>query len=127
MPFADGADLTGLAQRYEKVLQDNWPLVRTMLGEIQHHHRDQERQGFESIFYPVKKALLARLTAARKAGLLQPGTRPEVVADLLGGMIFTGVLRRTRPHYNLAYSASAYLRAAVDLVLRGATKETSLS
>jgi AcrR family transcriptional regulator len=121
------ADLTELARRYEKVLQDNWPLVRTMLGEIQHHHRDQERQVFESIFHPLKKALLARLIAARKAGLLQPGARPEVVADLLGGMIFTGVLRRTRPHYNLAYSAGAYLGAAIDLVLRGATKETALS
>jgi AcrR family transcriptional regulator len=120
------SDLAELARRYEKVLQDNWPLVRTMLGEIQHHHRDQERQVFESIFRPLKKALLARLMAARKAGLLQPGTRPDVVADLLGGMIFTGVLRRTRPHYNLAYSAGAYLGAAVDLVLRGATRETSL-
>ncbi len=117
------ADLTELGRRYEKVLHDNLPLVRTMLGEIQHHHRDQERQVFQSIFRPLKEALLARFVAARKAGQLQPGLRPDVVADLFGGMIFTGVLRRASAHVQLAYPASAYLDAAVNLALCGATRE----
>jgi len=120
------ADLTELGRLYEKLLQDNLPLVRTMLGEIQHHHRDQEKQVFHSIFHPLKEALLARLVAARKARQLRPGLRPDLLADLLGGMIFTGVLRRASAHSKPVYSSGAYLTAAIDLVLHGATtKENS--
>jgi AcrR family transcriptional regulator len=121
------SDLAELARRYEKILQDNLPLVRTLLGEIQHHHRDHERQVFQSVFRPLKEALLARLIAARKSGHLRPGIRADLIADLLGGMIFTGVLRRDSPHLKLAYSATAYLDLAVDLVLRGATQEAAPS
>ena len=38
-------DLLAIAAHYEKLLVENLPLVRTMLGEIHHRHRDHEQIG----------------------------------------------------------------------------------
>jgi AcrR family transcriptional regulator len=119
------ADLILLARSYEKLLTENLPLVRAMLGEIHHHGRDCERQVFRGIFGPLKEALLARLRLGLDAGQLPADPDPEILEDLLGGMIFTGVLRRSLSHLKLSYSATAHLEAAVDLVLRGSVRETS--
>jgi AcrR family transcriptional regulator len=121
-PTADlRADLAGLARYYEELLTTNLPLVRTMLGELQHHHGDHEKQVFRAVFAPLKTALVARIKAARHAGELRPEFRADVLADLFAGMIFTGVIRRSSPDIKIEYSAAAYRQAAVDLVLRGAT------
>jgi AcrR family transcriptional regulator len=117
------ADLSSLARRYESLLAENLPLVRAMLGEIQHHGREHEKHVFKGVFRPVKEALAKRLEAARAAGELRPGFSGELLADLLGGMLFTGVLRRSMRDAKLEYSASAHLEAAVELVLRGAAAE----
>jgi hypothetical protein len=76
---------------------------------------------FRAVFAPVKSALVARLKTAHQAGEVRPEFRADVLADLFGGMIFTGAIRRSSPDVKLDYSASAYRQAAVDLVLRGAT------
>jgi len=115
------ADILILARRYEKLFTENLPLVRTMLGEIQHHHRDQEKMVFRGIFLPLKTALVSRLETAQSAGQLRPPFTPTLLADLLGAMLFTGVLRRSSPELKLDYSPAAYLATAVELVLRGAT------
>jgi AcrR family transcriptional regulator len=117
------ADLLEAARRYTRLLAHNLPLVRTMLGEIHHRHRDQETQVFRGIFAPVKAAIRARLELAQRAGELRGDVRADILADLFGGMIFTGVIRRDAPDIKLDYSASAYLEAAVDLLLRGAAAE----
>ncbi len=114
------ADLLARGRRYESLLESNLALVRTMLGEIQHRHRDQEKHVFIGIFGPVKAAILARIKAAQAAGELRSDLRADVLADLFGSMIFTGVLRRAAPDIKLEYPASTYLEAAVDLVIRGA-------
>lgn len=114
------ADLLALGRHYETLLTDNLPLVRTMIGEIHHHHRDHERQVFHAIFRPVKSALVARLETAQAAGQLSSDLAPGLLADLLGGMIFTGVLRRESKDVRLEYSAATHLAAAIDLMLRGA-------
>jgi AcrR family transcriptional regulator len=112
-------DLTKHAVRYDELLKENLPLIRTMIGEI-HHHADHELQVFKAIFRPLRESLLARLQAASADGHLIAGVDPEILADLFLGMIFTGVLRRNVPHLKLEYTAETYLEAAVDLVVRGA-------
>lgn len=118
------SDLLGHARRYEKLLKQNLPLVRTMVGEIQHRHRDHEKQVFRGIFRPVKAALLARLEAAQNAGALRSDISGPLLADLFGSMIFMGVLRRAVPDLKLEYSENTHLEAAVDLVMRGAGTES---
>lgn len=114
------ADLLEHGRRFTQLLEQNLPLVRTMLGEIHHRHRDQETQVFRGIFHPIKAAILARIAIAQKNGELRNDIGAAVLSDLFGGMIFTGVIRRDAPEIKLDYSAEAYLEAAVDLVLRGA-------
>jgi AcrR family transcriptional regulator len=113
------ADLTAHAHRYDRLLQENLPLIRAMIGEI-HHHSDHERQVFKAIFRPLREELIARLQTVRDQGRLRAGSSPALLADLFNGMIFTGVLRRASPHVKLEYAPAAYLAGAVDLLVEGA-------
>jgi AcrR family transcriptional regulator len=113
------ADLRAHARGYEQRLQENLPLIRAMLGEI-HRHGEQERQVYQAIFAPLRAALTARLEAARSSGELHRDADTAILSDLFSGMIFTGVLRRSSAFFRRDYAASAYLEAAVDLVVRGA-------
>lgn len=114
------ADLLALGQCYETLLTANWPLVRTMLGEL-HHHLDasHERQVFTAIFLPLKEALLRRVETAQAAGEVRRDQRADILADLFFGSIFTGVLRRSKLHHKIEYSAASYLEAAVALFVDG--------
>lgn len=113
------SDLLAHARRYQRLLEENLPLIRAMIGEI-HHHGDHERQVFKAILRPLREALIARLQTARDQGALRPTARPALLADLFNAMIFTGVLRRASPHVKLEYSAGDYLAGTVDLLLAGA-------
>ncbi len=114
------ADLLAHAERYWRVLSINLPLVRTMIGEIQHRHRDQASCVFHGVFRGVKADLLTRIGAAQEAGLLRNSLSAEMLADLLAATLFTGVLRRDAPGVSISYTAESYREAAVDLLLRGA-------
>jgi AcrR family transcriptional regulator len=116
-------DLLAHARRYDQLLRDNLPLIRTMIGEIQ-HHGDHERMVFKAIFRPLREALMTRLEEAIHAGQLRADMRADITSDLFSSMIFTGVLRRTNTHIKIDYTASHYIEAAVDLIVRGAGKES---
>ena len=113
------ADLCAHARQYERLLQENLPLIRAMIGEI-HHHGSHEQKVFKAILRPLRKALITRLEAAQTAHTLRAKVDPVILSDLFGGMIFTGVLRRASADMEREYGATDYLRAAVDLVVRGA-------
>jgi AcrR family transcriptional regulator len=117
------ADVLALARHYEALFTENLPLIRAMLGEIHHHGREHEKHVVSGVFRPVKAALIARLDAARASGELRSEFSGELLSDLFSGMIFTEVLRRATKGVKSGYSASAYLEAATDLVLRGAAPE----
>jgi len=122
-PTADlRADLLEHGRRYEQLLKENLPLIRTMLGEVQ-HHGDLERQVFKAIFRPLREALVARLETAQAEGPLAAGADAEMLADLFAGMIFTGVLRRASTFHKLEYSAASYLATAVNLIVRGSGRK----
>jgi len=112
------ADLQAFAQRYDALLVANLSLVRTMIGEI-HRHADCEHQALKGIFSPLRAALVRRLALARRRGEIRATVNPEVAADLLAGMVFSAVLRRSLRHLRRPYGAAEYLRAAVDVFLRG--------
>lgn len=123
VPVASGdlrSDLLEHARRYNDLLTENLPLVRTMIGEIHHRHRDQESHVFRGIFWPIKAAIRTRIELAQQAGEIDSSIRADILADLFGSMIFTGVLRREAPDLKVDYPADTYIGAAVDLVVRGA-------
>ncbi|PTY05766.1 TetR/AcrR family transcriptional regulator [Opitutaceae bacterium EW11] len=114
-------DLVALAETYDRLIDKNLPLVRTMIGEIQ-RHQEHEGQVFRGLFVPIKEAVLARMQSAHDAGELRPEMDPHIIADLFGSMVFMGVLRRNTPHLQRPYSSDDYLRHIVDLILAGATQ-----
>jgi AcrR family transcriptional regulator len=112
------ADLVSFARRYEELLEANLPLVRTMIGEI-HRHAVCQHQALKGIFWPMRSALVERLRAARRSGEARPGLNPAVAADLLSGMIFSGVMRSAKPVRKRDYRASEYRDACVSVLLDG--------
>ena len=92
-------------------------LVRTVIGEI-HRHAEHEKQVLKGIFAPLKADLIAVIHEARERGIVRAEVDPLVAADLLGGMIFMEVLRRTSP-FCPEYPPEVYRDGALDLFLRG--------
>lgn len=112
------ADLVSFARRYEELLEANLPLVRTMIGEI-HRHAVCQHQALKGIFWPMRAALVERLRAACASGEARRSLNPAVAADLLAGMIFSGVLRSAKPAKVADYRAAEYREACVDILLNG--------
>ncbi len=111
------AGLRHYARGYVERLQSNILLLRTLIGEI-HRHVEHEKQVVRGIFGPLKAELVAMIRAARARGVVRADVDPVIAADLLGGMIFTEVLRRTSP-FTPEYSTDAYLEGALDVFARG--------
>lgn len=114
-------DLVELARCYDRLLTENLPLVRTMVGEI-HRHAEHERQVFRGIFDPLRAALTTRLHRASKEGELRPDRNLAILSDQFTGMIFMGVLKRNTPTVQRNYAQSAYLQAVAELILHGAAR-----
>jgi AcrR family transcriptional regulator len=112
------ADLESFARSYEALLVANLPLIRTMIGEI-HRHALCQQQALKGIFWPMRAALVARITLACKSGEANPGLDPAIASDLFAGTIFSAVLRRTTLRRHSEYSAADYRRASVDIFLNG--------
>ncbi|MGA3008153.1 MAG: TetR/AcrR family transcriptional regulator [Opitutaceae bacterium] len=113
------ADLILYARHYEQLLEENLPLVRTFLGEIQ-HHRGCEQQVLQGLFRPLRAGLIQRLDDATARGELRRDLDSTLLADLFIGMLFTGVLRRASPVIKPQYPAAQYSQNAVELIVRGA-------
>ena len=112
------ADLDAFAGSYSAWLQENLPLIRTLIGEV-HRHQLCEHQALHGIYRPMRAALVGRLELARERGEIARSSEPAIAADLFAGMIFAGVLKRTRSLSPLEYRADEYRKACVDLFIRG--------
>ncbi len=121
-PLASPCDLrdglTRHAALYESILNQNLSLIRTLIGEI-HRHQDHDLEVIRGILLPVREQLLALLETAHHGGLIRNDVELPIVADLLGAMIFTSVLRRTSPCPPQEYTQDDYLKTCVDVLARG--------
>jgi AcrR family transcriptional regulator len=121
VPPATGSlrsDLEAFSRRYEALLMENLPLIRTMVGEI-HRHAVCQHQALRGIFLPMREALTERLRAACRLGEARPDVNPLVAADLFAGTIFSEVLRRETLRKPQGYSSAEYRKAGVNIFLRG--------
>jgi AcrR family transcriptional regulator len=110
------ADVDGWVARYEALLRENFLFVRTCVGEI-HRHEAYEGRVLHAIFAPLRAALVGRLQQAAARGETRSAVDPEIAADLLSGMIFTGILRETTPMKPRTYSPESYRAAALTALL----------
>lgn len=111
-------DLALFAERYERLLEENLPLIRTMIGEI-HRHAVCQRQALRGIFSPMREALVERLAAARRTGETRADLNPALAADLLAGMIFSSVIRRASLPRRSEYDAAEYRRECLNVFIGG--------
>ncbi len=112
------ADLDNFARRYEALLRENLPLIRTVLGEI-HRHRECERQALHGIFRPMRAALIADLEDARARGEIAADVQPAIAADLFAGTIFAGVIRKAKASARPDYAQADYRRLGIAVFVQG--------
>ena len=118
-------DLEAFSRKYEALLMENLPLIRTMVGEI-HSHAVCQHQALRGIFLPMREALTERLRTACRLGEARQDTNPLVAADLFAGSIFSEVLRRETLKKQQGYSSAEYRKAGVDIFLRGIAADGAL-
>lgn len=110
------ADLQAFAEGYDQRLAANLPLIRTFIGEIQ-HHKEHEHMVLRGIFRPLREALIKRFAAEIRRRKVRPAPVPELLADLFTGMLFAGALRRTTLYLPREYTVGDYNGTVVRLVL----------
>jgi AcrR family transcriptional regulator len=117
---AFGADLRALLRAYvtsyHAQLRKNVPIIRVLIGEIQHCH-EREVQVVQGVFRPQRKKFIAQWAAARKHGWVRDSVDLTIIADQLGAMVFVETLRETLP-LTRQYSVKKYLEACVETVAR---------
>jgi AcrR family transcriptional regulator len=104
------------AENYSAILGKNVALVRVLVGEIQ-HFQEHAQMVMRCIILPDRQSLIDRLRAAREAGLVRRELDPVIIADQVGALVFMGALRSSLPSPP-EYSASSYLRACVEMIVR---------
>lgn len=104
-------------------LKRNVALMRVLVGEIQ-KFEEHEVSVLRAIFRPKRDQMTKRLRAAQARGEVRADVEPEIVVDQIVGMIFSHVLRSDCP-LSLEYKPDQYLRACIDVIMRGIAQETS--
>ncbi|BCU78909.1 TetR/AcrR family transcriptional regulator [Luteolibacter sp. LG18] len=109
--------ITAFAEADHASLKQNVSLMRVLVGEIQ-KFEEHEMKVLRAIFRPRRDELTKRLRDAQARGEVLADVDPMIVVDQLVGMIFTHVLRSDCP-FKLEYKQDHYIRACVDLIVRG--------
>lgn len=109
--------ITAFAEADYSSLKQNVSLMRVLVGEIQ-KFEEHEMKVLRAIFRPRREELTKRLRDAQSRGEVIRDVDPIIVVDQLVGMIFTHVLRSDCP-FKLEYKQDHYVRACVDLIVRG--------
>lgn len=115
--------ITAFAEADHAALRRNVALIRVLVGEI-HKFEEHEMKVLRGIFRPRREQLAKRLRDAQARGELLGAIDPVIVVDQLVAMIFTHVLRSECP-LKLEYGKERYLKACIDMTLRGIVTEKS--
>jgi AcrR family transcriptional regulator len=110
--------LQHFAERFERMLFEFEPLIRTLIGEA-HRQPAAAKQVIMEAVKPTRMRFLEYLRAGQKAGAVRRGLELEAAVDAFTGMLLSGMLRRTSPGNTLEYEREIYLNTAVELFLNG--------
>jgi AcrR family transcriptional regulator len=111
-------DLRRYAQRFNQMLFEHEPLIRTLIGEA-HRHPEAARQVISDSARPMRQRLMDYLHAAQKAGSVRLDLEVAPAVDAFTGMLLSGMLRRTGAATCLDYAHESFVSTCVDLFLRG--------
>jgi AcrR family transcriptional regulator len=111
-------DLHRYARRFNQMLFDHEPLIRTLIGEA-HRQPEAARQVISDSVKPLRLRLIKYLRAAQDSGAVRPDLELAPAVDAFTGMLLSGMLRRTGAARCLEYAQETFLETCVDLFLRG--------
>src|SRR5436190_5441128 len=89
-----GQDLLRYARRFNQMLFEHEPLIRTLIGEA-HRFPDAARQVIHDSVKPMRRRLIAYLRRARQSGAVRQDLKVTPTVDAFTGMLLAGMLRRT--------------------------------
>jgi AcrR family transcriptional regulator len=111
-------DLRRYALRFNQMLFDHEPLIRTLIGEA-HRYPEAARQVISDSVQPMRRRLMEYLRAAQKAGSVRRDLEVAPAVDAFTGMLLSGMLRRTGAPKCLDYAQESFVTTCVELFLRG--------
>jgi AcrR family transcriptional regulator len=111
-------DLHRYARRFNQMLFEHEPLIRTLIGEA-HRQPEAARQVISDSVRPMRRRLMEYLRAAQKAGSVRRELDIGPAVDAFTGMLLSGMLRRTGVPKCLDYAQETFVETCVDLFLRG--------
>jgi len=113
-------DLERYARRFNQMLFEHEPLIRTLIGEAR-RQPEAARQVISDAAKPMRQRLIDYLRAAQKAGSVRRDLKLAPAVDAFTGMLLAGMLRRTSVGKSLDYSQDVFVASVVELFLRGIT------
>ncbi len=112
------ADLGRFATRFDRLLTEQEPLIRALIGECR-QHPEEARQVISEAARPFRDRLTGYLSEAQTSGAVRRELAVAQAVDCFTGMLLAGMLRRTGSPQELGYDAVEYLETCVDLFVRG--------
>jgi AcrR family transcriptional regulator len=110
-------DLLHYANRFDQMLLEHEPLIRTLIGDA-HRHPEQAKKVIYDSARPMRQRLIDYLRARQKSGVVRRDLEVEPAIDAFTGMLLSGMLRRTGAAKMLEYTHEDFVNTAVDLFVR---------
>lgn len=112
------ADLGRFAARFDRLLTEQEPLIRALIGECRQHPKEA-RQVISDAARPLRDRLSEYLAEAQTSGKVRGDLAVTQAVDCFTGMLLSNMLRRTGGLQELGYEANEFLQTCVDLFVRG--------
>jgi AcrR family transcriptional regulator len=109
-------DLSYFAEMYSRVIEENEPMVRMLVGEAKRQPEEAQLIAHNA-WSPVKQRLNEFVKHAQQSGKIRHDIDVEQALTAFSGAIFAYVLRRCMiPH---AYTKEDFLKTTIDIFIRG--------
>ncbi|MDF5719362.1 MAG: TetR/AcrR family transcriptional regulator [Rhizonema sp. PD37] len=111
-------DLIHYAQLYNKMLEAQEDLIRTIIGEAK-RHPEAARRIMQDAARSLKAKLVDYLRHQETRGTVRSDLDLVSSIDMFTGMLLAGMLRRSAALTPLSYSSDDYIENSVEIFVRG--------
>ncbi len=111
-------DLIHYAQLYNKMLEAQEDLIRTIIGEAK-RHPEAARRVMQDAARSLKAKLVGYLRHRQTRGTVRSDLDLVSSIDMFTGMLLAGMLRRSAALTPLSYSSDDYIENSVEIFVRG--------
>lgn len=109
-------DLSYFAEMYSRVIEENEPIVRMLVGEAKRQPEEARLIAYNA-WSPVKTQLVQFLTQAQQSGKIRRDIDAGQAINAFSGAIFAHLLRRCMVPPE--FSQEDFLKTTIDIFVRG--------